>query len=115
MTEEYGHISDGFFMENTEKPFYRFFAVEYFATGEGMSFWLKVCRNDLPIDDRDHEMEDFKEFLGHSHYYPGIEELTEEQFLERYAKLIPEHTKAMISRRDQPAYTWETHIHFNYS
>ena len=30
--------------EELERPFYRFFAIEYFATGEGMSFWLKVCR-----------------------------------------------------------------------
>jgi len=98
----------------TEKPFYRFFAVDYFATGEGRSFWLKVCRNYQPIDDRDREMEKFKEFLGHSHYYPGIEELTEEQFLEKYDKLIPHHTRMMIHRRDQPFYTWETHIHINY-
>ena len=115
MTEEYGHIPDGFFMENTEKPFYRFFAVEYFATGEGVSYWLKICRNYESYDGVDREMERFKEFLGHSHYYPGIEEPTEEEFLEKYAKLIPEHIRMMIHRRDQPIFTWETHIHFNYS
>jgi len=141
MTEEYGHTPDGFFLSQeevndlrkakkelteyakqklgelmeTETPFYRFFAVDYFATGEGVSYWLKVCRNYEPINDRDYEMEKFKEFLGHSHYYPGIEELTEEQFLEKYAKLIPDHTRMMIHRRDQPIFTWETHVHFNYS
>jgi radical SAM superfamily enzyme YgiQ (UPF0313 family) len=99
----------------TEKTFYRFFAVDYFATGEGRSFWLKVCRNYESYDGVDREMDKFKKFLGHSYYYPGIEELTEEEFLERYAGLIPHHTKMMINRRDQPAFTWETHTHFNYS
>jgi len=141
MTEEYGHTPDGFFLSQeevndlrkakkeltqygkqkleelmqTEKPFYRFFAVEYFATGEGVSYWLKICRNYESYDGVDREMERFKEFIGHSHYYPGIEEMTEEQFLENYAKLIPDHTRMMIHRRDQPIFTWETHIHFNYS
>ena len=141
MTEEYGNLPDGFFLSQeeivnlrnskkelttygkqklgelmeTEQPFYRFFAVEYFATGEGVSYWLKICRNYESYDGVDREMESFKEFLCHSHYYPGIEEPTEEEFLEKYAKLIPDHTKMMIHRRDQPSFIWETHIHFNYS
>ena len=71
MNEEYGNLPDGFFLSpeeivnlrnskkelttygkqklgelmETEQPFYRFFAVEYFATGEGVSYLLKICRN----------------------------------------------------------------------
>jgi hypothetical protein len=98
-----------------KKPFYRFFVVDYYATGEGMSFWLKICRNYEPYDDVDREMEEFKEFIGCSHYYPGIEEPTEEEFRTKYAKLIPEYVSKMLDKRDQPGFIWETHYHFNYS
>ena len=101
----------------TDKPFYRFFAIDYLATGEGRSFWLKICRNYQKIDDRDREKEKFKEFigLGADHYMHGFEELTEDEFLDKYGKLVPNYIIEMIARRDQPAFTWETHYHFNYS
>lgn len=98
-----------------KRPFYRFFAVEYFGTGEGMSFWLKACRNYESYDGKDRELESFKEFIGCSHYYPGIEEPTEEEFRTQYAKLIPEHVSKMLDKKDQPGFIWETHYHFNYS
>ncbi|UYA57552.1 hypothetical protein SCREM1_95 [Synechococcus phage S-CREM1] len=101
--------------EIERKEFYRFFAVDYFATGEGMSFWLKICRNYGMYDDRDREMEDFKEFIGESYYYSGIEELTEEEFRTKYANLIPDYVSKMLDKRDQPGFIWETHYHFNYS
>ncbi len=101
----------------SDRPFYRFFAIDYFATGEGMSFWLKVCRNYQPIDDRDRALENFAKFVGvgAEHYMHGLEQPTEDEFLEKYAKLIPDHVKNMIARRDQPGFNWETHLHFNYS
>ena len=104
--------------EENEKPFYRFFAIEYFATGEGMSFWLKVCRNyDLPMDGRDYDMERFVKFIGEGaeYYLHGLETPTQEEFMEKYARLIPEHVQTMIARRDQPGFDWETHLYFNYS
>lgn len=101
--------------EENETSFYRFFSVEYFATGEGMSYWLKICRNCGLYDGKDHELERFKEFIGCDHYFGGIDELTEEEFVVRYASLIPSHITKMLANRDQPGLDWETHFHVNYS
>jgi len=104
--------------EEENNPFYRFFAIEYFATGEGRSFWLKVCRNyDLPMDGRDYDMERFVKFIGEGaeYYMHGLETPTQEEFMEKYAKLIPPYIVKMIERRDQPGFDWETHLYFNYS
>jgi len=101
--------------EIDRKEFYRFFAVDYFATGEGISYWLKICRNYSSHDGVDRELKDFKEFIGEPYYYSGIEEPTEEEFMEKYANLIPSHVVKMIGRRDQPILDWETHFHVNYS
>jgi len=101
-----------------ERPFYRFFAIEYFATGEGMSFWLKICRNyDLPMDGKDYDMERFVNFIGvgADHYIHGLTQPTQEEFMTQYANLIPPYIVKMIERRDQPCLDWETHFHFNYS
>ena len=101
--------------EEKKLPFYRFFAVNYFATGEGMSYWLKICRNYEPYDGVDHDMKRFMEFIGCTHYYSGIEEPTEEEFMTKYDNLIPSHMVKMIERKDQPCLDWETHFHVNYS
>jgi hypothetical protein len=104
--------------EENERPFYRFFAIEYFATGEGMSFWLKICRNyDLPMDGKDYDMERFVKFIGvgAEHYIHGLTMPTQEEFMTQYANLIPPYIVKMIERRDQPALDWETHFYFNYS
>ena len=50
--------------EANERPFYRFFAIEYFATGEGMSYWLKVCRNHDLYNNIDYDLERFVKFIG---------------------------------------------------
>ena len=100
----------------TEKrEFYRYFAIDYCATGEGRSIWLKICRNYLPIDDRDREFEKFAKFVGDDHYLQGFDELTEDEFLVKYGNLVSDYIVEMIARKDQPAFTWETHLHFNYS
>lgn len=101
--------------EDENRPFYRFFAANYFATGEGVSYWLKICRNYEPYGDVDHDMERFKEFIGCSPYCFGIEESTEEKFMTEYANLIPSRIVKMIERKDQPCLDWETHFHVNYS
>ena len=97
--EDYQKVVDA--MEE-KKSFYRFFAVEYFATGEGMSFWLKICRNYGLYNGKDYELERFKEFVGCDHYYPGIEEPTEEEFRTQYANLIPDYIIKMLDKRDKP-------------
>ena len=113
--EEMLEISEKREAEN--RPFYRFFAIEYFATGEGMSFWLKVCRNYQQFDDRDRDLERFVKFIGvgAEHYIHGLTQPTQEEFMTQYANLIPPYIVKMIERRDQPGFDWETHFHFNYS
>jgi hypothetical protein len=101
----------------TDKPFYRFFAIDYLATGEGRSYWLMICRNYQIIGGKDREKEKFVNFIGMgaSHYMHGFDELTEDEFLVKYGKLVPDYVIEIIARRDQPAFTWETHLHINYS
>jgi len=103
--------------QREEKSFYRFFAIDYFATGEGRSYWLQICRNYQRCDDIDRELEKFVKFIGigSDHYMHGFDELIEEEFMEKYAKLIPDHVIEQINRRDQPGFTWQTHLYFNYS
>jgi radical SAM superfamily enzyme YgiQ (UPF0313 family) len=100
-----------------QRPFYRFFAIDYVATGEGRSYWLKICRNYQPIDDKDHDLRYFEKFVGEGadYYIKGLEQPTEDEFLEKYGKLVPDYIVEMIARRDQPFFTWETHLHYNYS
>jgi hypothetical protein len=97
------------------EEFYRFFVVDYFATGEGRSIWLKICRNDNSYDGVDHDKERWEKFVGHEYYLRGSEEKTEKEFMKRYEHMLPEHIKVMIKRRDQPVFVWEVHYHFNYS
>ena len=100
----------------TEKrEFYRYFAIDYVATGEGRSVWLKICRNYPPIDNRDRQYEKFVKFVGEPYYMEIFEELTEDEFLVKYGKMVSDYIVEMIARKDQPAFTWETHLHFNYS
>jgi hypothetical protein len=99
----------------SDKPFYRFFAIDYCATGEGRSYFLTICRNYQKIDDRDREYERFAKFVDCDHYMQGFDELTQDQFLDKYGDLVPTPVLEMIKRRNQPAFTWETHYHYNYS
>jgi hypothetical protein len=99
----------------TEKPFYRFFAIDYCGTGEGVSYFLKICRNYESYDDIDREYKKFAKFVDCDYYMEIFEELTEDEFLEKYGKMVPDYIIEMIARRDQPFFTWETHLHFNYS
>jgi len=100
----------------TDKPFYRFFAIDYRGGGEGRSFFLTICRNYQKIDGRDREYERFVKFVDCDYYIHGFEELTEREFLDKYGgKLVPDYIIEMIARRDQPIFTWETHLHYNYS
>jgi radical SAM superfamily enzyme YgiQ (UPF0313 family) len=101
----------------SDKPFYRFFAIDYLATGEGRSYWLQICRNYQRGDDIDRELEKFVKFIGigADHYMYGFDELTEEEFMEKYDTLIPHHVKVQVHRRDQPMFTWQQHLHINYS
>lgn len=99
-----------------ERPFYRFLVVEYFATGEGISYWLQITNNSEPYNGIDTDLIDFKNFIREPLYFLNdIEEYEEEKFMERYKALIPSHIVKMIERKDQPSLIWQTHFHVNYS
>ena len=102
-------------MTNQQQKFYRFFVADYFATGEGVSKWLQISRNYSGGDETDYALEEFKRFIGISYYFHGIEEKTEEEFMSAYASMIPPYVIRAVERKDQPAFTWQTHIHLNYS
>jgi hypothetical protein len=118
-------IAKKFMEENSEamqqlaeierREFYRFFAVDYFATGEGRSYWLMICRNYQSYDDVDREKEKFAKFVNCDYYMQGFEELTEREFLDKYTRFIPYFVAEMMQKRNQPMFTWQTHLHFNYS
>ena len=77
-----------------------------------------ICRNYQSVDDgKDRQKEKFKEFigLGADYYMHGFEELTEDDFMEKYDTLIPHHVKVQVHRKDQPMFTWQQHLHVNYS
>ena len=95
-----------------DKPTYRFFAIDYCATGEGRSIWLMICRYDLD-GERDYEYERFANFVRYDHYLHGFDELTEREFLDKYTRFIPHLIANML--RDKTISTWQTHLHFNYS
>jgi len=98
-----------------DKSFYRFFAIDYFATGEGRSFWLMICRNYQSYDDVDREKEKFAKFVNCDYYMQGFEELTEREFLDKYTRFVPYFVAGMMQEKNQPMFTWQTHLHFNYS
>ncbi len=98
--------------QEREQPLYRFFAIDYCATGEGRSIWLQICRYDLN-GERDYEYERFANFVRYDHYLRGCDELTEREFLDKYTRFIPHLITNML--RDKTIGTWQTHLHFNLS
>jgi hypothetical protein len=96
----------------TDKPFYRFFAIDYCATGEGRSIWLMICRYDFD-GERDYEYERFANFVNYDYYLRGFDEFTEREFLDKYTRFIPHLIANML--RDRTIGTWQTHFHFNLS
>jgi len=104
-------------MTNQQQEFYRFFVVEYYATGEGISYWLQISRNYSGGGETDYALKEFEEFVGDGFYFycNGIEEKTEKEFMSAYASMIPPYVIRAVERRDQLAFTWQSHVHVNYS
>ncbi len=94
------------------KPFYRFFAIDYFETGCGRSIWLQICLYDLS-GERDYEYENFARFVHDDYYLKSFEELTEHEFLDRYTRFIPYMIADMLKKKTIG--TWQQHLHFNLS
>jgi len=98
-----------------KQPFYRFFVIEYFGTGEGISYFLQISRNYGGYTDFDGELHSFKKFVDDDYFLQGMEMLEEEEFMTKYAALIPAHVVKMVKYKNQPMLTWQTHFHVNYS
>jgi hypothetical protein len=96
-----------------ERPFYRYFVIDYCATGEGKSVWLKICRNYQPIDDKDRDLERFAKFVGDGadYYMHGLEQPTLDEFLEKYGKMVPDYIVEMIARQRPTIHLLGKHIY----
>lgn len=101
-------------MKEKEQPFYRFFAVSDYATGQGLTYFLHISRNH-GFYNEDCHLEEFKKFIDDDYYSSCIEELQEEEFMKTYANLIPPHVVKMVERKDQPEFLWQTEFYVNYS
>jgi len=94
----------------TEKPFYRFFVIDYCGTGNGRSIYLQISLNN---DNDEHYEKEWKHFVNYDFYLQGAEQLEEREFLDRYTRLIPDMTVHML--RDKSLTIWQSHLHFNRS
>ena len=63
----------------------------------------------------DQFLENFRTFLGHSHYYGGIDELSEATFMERYGEHLSDKIKKFLEEKDTSFFTYKQELHFSYS
>ena len=91
----------------TEQPLYRFFAIDYYGTGDGRSIYLQISLN----SNNEHYEKEWKHFVNYDFYLQGAEELIEREFLDRYTRLIPDMTIHML--REKSLTIFQTHLHFN--
>ena len=96
-----------------DKPVYRFFVIDYFATGEGRSIWLMICPNNSPSYPVDYLQNRWEKFVNVEYYLQGTEKLTEEEFMKKYRVFMPGHIKNTIEERSMSI--WQSHYHFNRS
>jgi hypothetical protein len=95
-----------------QQPFYRFFVIDYFGTGEGRTIFLQISRNNSPQYPEDYFQKRWEKFVDVEFYLQGTEELTEEEFMKRYSKHIPERIGILLG--DKVLSIWQNHYHFNY-
>ena len=95
------------------KPFYRFFAIDYCATGEGRTIFLQISRNNSPSYPEDYFQKRWEKFVDIDFYLQGTEELEEREFLDKYTRFLPDVIAYML--REKSFGIWQTHLHFNYS
>ena len=100
-------------LKMTDKPFYRFFAIDYCATGEGRSIWLMICPNSSPSYPDDYLQKRWEKFVDIDFYLQGTEELEEREFLDKYTRFLPDVIAHML--REKSFGIWQTHLHFNWS
>ena len=94
--------------QEREQPLYRFFAIDYYGTGNGRSIYLQISLNN---HNDEHYEKEWKHFVNYEYYLQGEEHLTEREFLDRYTRLLPDMTAHML--REKSLTIWQTHLHFN--
>lgn len=109
---------------------YQFLACDYYATGEGRTISLLITRAYPHTDDYEDPMtgnlkpghtakvraarEFSKKFGGW--YLQGAENLSREEFLQRFGNYLPEYLHKMLDDPDQPGnLNFSTQIHMNFS
>ena len=97
-------------VEREAEPFYRFFVIDYYGTGNGRSIYLQISLNN---HNDEHYEKEWKHFVNYEYYLQGAEELTEREFLDRYTRLLPNMTVHML--REKSLTIFQTHLHFNRS
>jgi len=95
-----------------DEPFYKYYVIDYFATGEGRSIWLQISRNN-PYYSVDYLQKRWEKFVDVEYYLQGTEELTKEEFMKKYSSQIPERVISLMEEKTLS--TWQSHYHFNRS
>jgi len=93
-----------------DEPFYQYYVIDYYATGEGRSIWLQISRNN-PYYSVDYLQKRWEKFVDVEYYLQGTEELTEEEFMKKYRVFMPGHIKNTIEEKSMSI--WQSHYHFN--
>lgn len=95
----------------TKDPYFTFYVCDYFETGCGRTIFIMI---DCGWD-KHKILENFRTFLGYTHYYGGIDELSEEVFMERYGGYLSEKIKIFLETKDTSFFTYQQKLHFSYS
>ena len=97
-------------LKNSKDAFFMYYVSDYSATGEGRTIHLFIERN----YDRERILEYIKKEMP-EYYFHGIEEFSEERFLNDYSNLLSDNIKRMIEKKDVPSMSFSQMYHFNYS
>jgi hypothetical protein len=96
-----------------QQPFYQFFVVDYFGSGEGRTLFLQISRSNSPQYPEDYFQKRWEKFVDVEFYLQGTEELTEEEFMNTYSPLLPDRIASIMNEKTLGI--WQTHFHFNRS
>lgn len=95
----------------TKDPYFTFYVCDHFETGCGSTLWIMI---DCGWD-KYKILENFRTFLGDTYYYGGIDELSEDTFMERYGSYLSEKVKKFLEAKDTSFFTYQQKLHFSYS
>jgi len=95
------------------EPFYKYYVIDYYGTGEGRTIFLQISRNNSPQYPEDYFQKRWEKFVDIDFYLQGTEELGEREFLDKYTRFLPDVIAHML--REKSFGIWQTHLHFNWS